>query len=723
MTTMTTAPAEDADRVLLVDDDATNLDVLRHTLDGHGYHLFVTRSGENAIEVARKVHPLLILLDIVMPGIDGYETCRRLKQDPDTHDAAVIFLSSLDDTKDKVRGLEVGAVDFVSKPFQSEEVVARVNTQMTMQRLRRQLETRNADLARELAVAQELLTDARRRVEGPLLGDSPAIRALRESIAKYAADTEPVLLTGPHGAGHEAAARAIHHASPRSRQAFIHVNCAMVAPGHDPGIFSAPVTGAERAADARLGLLELATRGTLFLEEIQRLSADIQGRLAEVLEANEAARERGESAVPDVRFMAYTSAPLTTAGGFHPKLLAVFERRQLRVPSLAERSGDVVEIATFFLRQHARQIGAVVERISEASMKRLQKYRWPGDVGELQSLIERAVTSAREPELEIDAALVDEGLPLGHYRLMEKLGEGGMGEVWRGRHQLLARPCAIKLIRPELLGEGKQNAATERFRLEARTISRLSSPNTVRLYDFGLSETGSFYLVMELLTGMDVQTLIQRFGPSAPERVVSVIRQACRSLGEAHAAGVLHRDIKPHNLFLCRLGIEFDVVKVLDFGLVKSLDADAAQLTADGTLTGTPGYMPPERVVGGAADGRSDLYALGCVAYWMLTGRTVFTGEPMAVMIHHARTRPEPPSKFSASPIPERLEQIVMACLEKAPENRPASAVELWGALGEVPVTPWTHERAESWWGEHLPDMARPSPGDSSSETILVPTP
>ena len=164
-------------------------------------------------------------------------------------------------------------------------------------------------------------------------------------------------------------------------------------------------------------------------------------------------------------------------------------------------------------------------------------------------------------------------------------------------------------------------------------------------------------------------------------------------------------------------------MKVLDFGLVKSLDANAAQLTADGTLTGTPGYMPPERVIGGAVDARSDLYSLGCVAYWMLTGRTVFTGEPMAVMIHHARTRPEPPSKVCPLPIPERLEQIVMACLEKAPENRPASALELWRALGDVPVAAWTGERAESWWGEHLPDMARPSPGSDSSETILVPAP
>ena len=714
-------PSEDADRILLVDDDVTNIDVLRHTLDGRGYRLFVTRNGESAIEVARRVHPLLILLDIVMPGIDGYETCRRLKQDPETREAAVIFLSSLDETKDKVRGLEVGAVDFVSKPFQGDEVIARVHTHVTLQRLRRQLEARNAELARELAVAQEFLNDARRRVEGPLLGDSPAILALRESIARYAADAHVLLLTGPQGTGHEAAARAIHHASPRSRQAFIHVNCALVPQGQDPGILSPPLAAAEPGASSRLSLLELATQGTLYLEEIQRLAGDLQGRLADVLERVEASRERGEPAVPDVCIIAYSSSPLAATSGFHPKLQALLERRQLRVPPLAERPDDVAEIALFFLRQHARRIGAVVETISEQSMKRLRRYRWPGDVGELQSLIERAVVSAREPVLEVDAALLDEGLPLGHYRLMEKLGEGGMGEVWRARHQLLARPCAVKLIKPELLGDSSREAATERFHLEARTIARLSSPNTVRLYDFGVSETGSFYFVMELLAGMDLASLVQRFGPLPPERAVAVLRQACRSLGEAHAAGLLHRDIKPQNLFLCRLGLDFDVVKVLDFGLVKSLDEGAAQLTAAGALTGTPAYMPPERVLAAAADERSDLYSLGCVGYWMLTGRTVFTGEPMAVMSHHARTAPKAPSMISGAPIPDRLEQIVLACLEKAPEKRPSSALDLWRQLGEVTLTAaWTAERAESWWREHLPDLAQPLPASDSSSELIV---
>jgi DNA-binding NtrC family response regulator len=722
MLNTTPDPLADADRILLVDDDPTNLDVLRHTLDGRGYRLFVTRNGESAIEVARKVRPLLVLLDVVMPGIDGYETCRRLKEDPDTREAAVIFLSSLDETKDKVRGLQVGAVDFISKPFQSDEVIARVNTHLTLQRLRRQLETRNAELTRELAVAQELLTDARRRVEGPLLGDSPAIRALRESIARCATDADVVLLTGPQGAGHEAAARAIHHASERGRQAFIHVNCAMLAPGQDPGILSPPQSSSA-SPGAPLTLLELATRGTLYLEQVERLSTELQERLAQVLERGEAFRDAGAPADPDVRFIMYTSAPLSAESGFHPKLLPLLARRQVRVASLAERADDVGEIALFFLRQHASRIGAVVETISDQSMKRLRKYRWPGDVRELQNLIERSVTFAREPVLEIDAALLDEGVPLDHYRLLEKLGEGGMGEVWRARHQLLARPCAIKLIRPELLGDAKREAATERFRLEARTIARLSSPNTVRLYDFGVSEAGAFYFVMELLSGMDVASVVERFGPLPPERVVALLRQVCRSLAEAHGEGLLHRDIKPNNLFLSRLGLEFDVVKVLDFGLVKTLNENSAQMTAEGILTGTPAYMPPERVVGGKADERSDLYSLGCVAYWMLTGRTVFSGDAMAVMIHHARTAPVPPSKATGQSLPAGLEEIVLACLEKTPEKRPASAADLWQRLGDIALSaPWTSERAEQWWREHLPELASPSrSGDSTGEIRVAP--
>jgi serine/threonine-protein kinase len=172
------------------------------------------------------------------------------------------------------------------------------------------------------------------------------------------------------------------------------------------------------------------------------------------------------------------------------------------------------------------------------------------------------------------------------------------------------------------------------------------------------------------------------------------------------------------------LGLDFDVVKVLDFGLVKSLREGDVQLTADGILTGTPAYMPPERVQGSDADERSDIYALGCVAYWMLTGQTVFSGDPMAMMLHHVRTAPKPPSKAAGRAVPERLEQIVLACLEKAPEKRPPSALDLWRQLGEVTLeTPWSAERAEAWWREHLPVyLGSRTAGDSTSDVTLAPS-
>ena len=620
-----------------------------------------------------------------------------------------------------MRGLEAGAVDFVTKPFQPEEVVARVHTHLTVQRLQAQLESRNAELARELQVAEELLADARRRVEGALLGSSPAVRALRETIAQRASSVEPLLLTGPPGAGQEAVARAVHHQSPRGRQAFIHVNCALLAPGQAQGLLGGAGGSDAAGAAGTLGPLELAERGTLYLEEIHQLPPELQVRLSELLEAASRARAAGGAPVPEARVIASTSAPTSVESGLRPRLLAALEVGTVRVPSLAERAEDIPELARFFVGQHARRAGAVVERLSDESERRLRAYRWPGNLRELESVLERAVLSAREPVLEVDKALLDEGLPLGHYRLMTKLGEGGMGEVWRARHQLLARPCAVKLIRPDRLGASHRDAALERFRREARTIARLTSPNTVRLYDFGLSESGSLYFVMELLRGLDLFALVRDFGPLPPERVVSVLRQACRSLAEAHGEGLLHRDVKPHNLFLCRLGLDCDVVKVLDFGLVKSLGDEDAQITTEGALTGTPAYMPPERAAGGAGDARSDIYALGCVAWWMLTGRTVFSGDPMAMILHHVRTVPERPSLASGKPVPERLEQIVMDCLEKAPGKRPATALELWRRLGEVPLEdPWTPERAEGWWQENRPDLAGAAPGDEPSEELSL---
>jgi DNA-binding NtrC family response regulator len=714
--------APDEARVLIVDDEPANLDLLRAALDGRGYRLLVATNGEDALKIARRSRPAVVLLDVVMPGIDGYETCRLLKADPQTGGAAVVFLSALSEAREKVRGLESGAVDFVSKPFQPEEVAARVHTHLTVQRLQAQLESRNAELARELQVAQELLADARRRVEVALMGSSPAVRALRETIDLRAASLEPLLLIGPAGAGHEAVARSIHHRSERGDRAFIHLNCARFVQGQTRGLLGAAGTSSDAASGAALGPLELAQGGTLYLEQIHQLPHEAQVRLAEMLEAGgDNGAPRGVIS-PDVRVIASTAAPASVEFGLRPRLLAALEAGTVRVPSLAERAEDVPELARFFAEQHARRAGVVVEGVSVESEHRLRAYRWPGNLRELESVVERAVLSAREPVLEVDKALLDDGLPLGHYRLVEKLGVGGMGEVWRARHQLLTRPCAVKLIRPERLGDRHREAALERFRREARTIARLSSPNTVRLYDYGTSESGSLYYVMELLRGLDLLALVKRFGPLPPERVVHVLRQACRSLAEAHGAGLLHRDVKPHNIFLCRLGLDCDVVKVLDFGLVKSVGGeDDAQLTAENGLPGTPAYMPPERALGAPDDPRSDIYGLGCVAFWMLSGRTVFTGDPMSMVIHHVRTAPERPSQVRGHSLPEALEELVMSCLEKAPIKRPGTAVELWRRLGEVSFDePWTTERAEGWWQANLSDCSGVDGADESSAEIAL---
>jgi serine/threonine-protein kinase len=298
---------------------------------------------------------------------------------------------------------------------------------------------------------------------------------------------------------------------------------------------------------------------------------------------------------------------------------------------------------------------------------------------------------------------------LGSYRLEEKLGEGGMGEVWRARHRLLARPAAIKLIR----SAGPSDELVRRFEREAQAIARLRSPHTVDLFDFGRAEDGMFYYVMELLDGLDADTLVRRFGPVPPERAVYLLRQVCHSLSEADACGLVHRDIKPANIFLCRYGEEYDFVKVLDFGIVRAAPESGAASpleTSENAINGTPAFMAPEQAMGTAVDGRADLYAVGCVAYWLLTGQTVFTADnAMGLIVQHASAPPVPPSARARQPIPPALDALVLACLAKDPAGRPASARELSRRLaGLAGAGDWTQERAIEWWLTHLPVAGRP---------------
>jgi serine/threonine-protein kinase len=212
-------------------------------------------------------------------------------------------------------------------------------------------------------------------------------------------------------------------------------------------------------------------------------------------------------------------------------------------------------------------------------------------------------------------------------------------------------------------------------------IARLRSPHTVELFDFGRAEDGAFYYAMELLDGLDADSLIRRFGPIPPERAIYLLRQVCHSLSEAQSCGLVHRDIKPANIFLCRYGEEYDFVKVLDFGIVGSArDAADSSLvhTRENAVRGTPAFIAPEQAMGTAIDGRADIYATGCLAYWFLTGQLVFTGEtPMALLMHHAKTPPAPPSTRIDRRIPRAMDDLVLSCLAKEPANRPQSAREL----------------------------------------------
>jgi serine/threonine-protein kinase len=301
---------------------------------------------------------------------------------------------------------------------------------------------------------------------------------------------------------------------------------------------------------------------------------------------------------------------------------------------------------------------------------------------------------------------------LGSYRLVEQLGHGGMGEVWRAKHLLLARPAAIKLIRPSLTADGRTGAledARRRFEREAQVIASLRSPHTVNLFDFGVSADGAFYYVMELLDGLDAETLVRRTGPVPAERAIHLLRQVCHSLSEAESCGLVHRDIKPANIFLCRYGEDHDFVKVLDFGIVKATTATAETgraLTRDLSIHGTPAFMAPEQALGSAdVDGRADIYATGCVAYWLLTGQLVFTADtPMALLLHHAQTPPTRPSARTELPIPSALDDVVLSCLAKDPAARPQTARELSRRLANVEgVNAWSDDRARDWWASYGP--------------------
>ncbi len=307
---------------------------------------------------------------------------------------------------------------------------------------------------------------------------------------------------------------------------------------------------------------------------------------------------------------------------------------------------------------------------------------------------------------------------MGAYRLVHKLGEGGMGEVWMAEHRMLARPAAIKLVGTEPKDGSLDRTPSRhlhRFEREVQATAQLRSPHTVEVYDYGLTEGHRFYYVMELLDGVSLEELVQRNGPVPAERCIAILRQVCHSLAEAHAMGLVHRDVKPANILLCRYGLEHDFVKVLDFGLVKRAQEESdVRVTAVGSFAGTPAYGSPESAVGedGTVDSRSDLYSLGCVAFWLLTGRTVFEANtPVQMLMRHVNEQPPAPSERSELPVPPELDAVILDLLEKDPRARPASAADVVARLDAIPLDrPWDQVRAQQWWERNQPERPWPAP-------------
>jgi serine/threonine-protein kinase len=293
---------------------------------------------------------------------------------------------------------------------------------------------------------------------------------------------------------------------------------------------------------------------------------------------------------------------------------------------------------------------------------------------------------------------VFEAQQLGQYKLGARIGAGGMGEVFLAEHELLKRPCAIKLIRPEKAGDPK---VLLRFEREVRATAKLSHWNSVDIYDYGHARCGTFYYVMEYLPGMNLDDLVAQHGPMSAARLIYLLRQACDALAEAHRAGIVHRDIKPANIFAAERGGLHDVAKLLDFGLAKPFsDQDAIHVTQEGAITGSPHFMSPEQVMAERdLDGRSDIYSMGAVAYYLLTGEPPFNEtKTMKVLFAHTNREPPPPSQLNAG-VPSDVEQVVLRCLAKNPDDRYQTAEELMAALDQcADAGRWTRTDADAWW-------------------------
>jgi len=643
---------------LIIDDSEASHLLLTHILADLDVTLHSAHDGPQGLAMAKDVRPSLVLLDIQMPGMDGFEVLQRLREQPESAQATVIFLSAVEGSEAKIRGLSGGAADYITKPFDPAEVVARVQGQLA--RIRRESTLREQIDAALQARAR------RKRSEAPLLGDSEVADDLRDRVSHAARAEQRSFLVGEPGTGDAVVARLLHEGSGRREAPLVELRHAR-----------------DRAPDRLAHHWQLADGGHLFVPDAQELEPA-------VLEQLEAC-----SLEDPGRLILSVSRRAELPAWWAREACQVIDLLPLR-----ERLPDIPVMALHLLQHHLSALDGRSHRLSDDSQRRLTSYGWPGNIDELERVLKATLAGTYDELIEIDPSLLSGGPVAGPYQLLEVLDRGGMGSVYRARHRSLGQEAVVKLIEHK----GDQRSARRQFREEARVTSQLSSHHTVRLFDFGITDDGAFYYAMERLYGMHLRKLVDTHGALPAARAIHLLEQATASLEEAHAAGLVHSDIKPENLFVCRAGLDRDVLKVLDFGVVR-------QTGASGTLVGTPHYMAPEVLGARPVDARTDLYALGCVAMYLLTGKTVFQAASMpALLMAHLEQMPEPPSHRVAG-VPAALDTLVASLLHKDPDHRPPSATALRRTLRALAADhPWTQDDARDWWAMRAaPDGSTPA--------------
>ncbi len=364
-------------RILIVDDTLKNIQVLGAILKREGYKLNVARDGLQALKATETVLPDLILLDVMMPELDGYETCKRMKASERLQDIPIIFLTAKTETDDVIKGFEVGGVDYVGKPFNSTELLARITTHLTIHHLRKKLQNRNRELMLELQKNQVLFREAYDRINIALLGNSDRVNQLKEAIATYSTTTTPLLLVGPPGAGDEAIARAIHATSPRKDNIFIHLNCLQIQQKQHSDLFAIARENTGKHAGNESGLIDLADGGTIYLEGINHISTDLQLQLANQLNKISNSKPSGSESMVGPRFIVYMNCDLSRAineGLVHPNLTQHLSQHILPIPSLLERREDIPDLVNFFIKKHSRRLGKNIDGIFDDSMNCMMAY-------------------------------------------------------------------------------------------------------------------------------------------------------------------------------------------------------------------------------------------------------------------------------------------------------------------------------------------------------------